>query len=226
MRQLGGVSILVVDDGSGSEEAEKLRALLDEFRKEHPFVRPLLALPENCGKGGTVYAGWSAHEGESLLIFADADGAVSANEIARLIFHIRSTPQPIPHAWFASRVKMLGRKVHRLFHRHLVGRVYATLVSELLHVPVYDTQCGCKAVPREVFESIKDQLTLTGFAFDVDLMMALRHAGCEVIEFPVDWMEIPGGKIHLFRDSWRMFRDVYLLRKRWHPDPGSLYAIK
>ncbi|WP_218281082.1 glycosyltransferase [Verrucomicrobium spinosum] len=61
---VGGVSILVVDDGSGEEEAGKLRALVDEYRSAHPFVRPMLALPQNVGKGGTVYAGWSAHQGE------------------------------------------------------------------------------------------------------------------------------------------------------------------
>jgi dolichyl-phosphate beta-glucosyltransferase len=224
---VGGVTILVVDDGSGEDEAGKLRALVDEYRRAHPFVRPVLTLPQNVGKGGTVYAGWSAHQGEQWLAFADADGAVSASEIARLVTAIRSARRELaPHAWFASRVKMLGRNVHRLFHRHLVGRVYATLVSELLHVPVYDTQCGCKVVPRNVFESVQDRLTLMGFAFDVDLMMALRHAGCDIIEFPVDWSEIPGGKIHLFRDSWRMFRDVYLLRRKWHPDPGSLYGVE
>lgn len=227
MALLGHVSIQVVDDGSGGDEPENLRVIVEECRAMHPFVRPLLALPRNIGKGGTVYAGWLAHQGESWLMFADADGAVSATEVARLIQVARTADTAHHrHAWFASRVKMLGRTVHRLFHRHLFGRVYATLVSELLHVPVYDSQCGCKMVPREVFESIHDQLTLTGFAFDVDLMMALLHADCKITEVPVDWSEIPGGKIHLFRDAWRMFRDVYQLRRKWHPVPGSFYGIK
>lgn len=152
-------------------------------------------------------------------MFTDADGAVSAHEITRLIQAARARQAlGLPHqAWFASRIKMLGRKVHRLLHRHLFGRVYATLVSELLYVPVYDTQCGCKLVPRASFEEVSAQLTLTGFAFDVDLMMALLHAGVPIAEFPVDWSEIPGGKIHLFRDSFRMFRDVLQLRGKWKP---------
>lgn len=211
---LGGIAILVVDDGSGGEELEKLNGLVEEFRSNNSFLHPVLSLPQNIGKGGTVYAGWRAHENEDMLMFADADGAVPAQEIARLITTIRSANVP-RHAWFASRIKMLGRTVQRLFHRHLFGRVYATLVSELLHVPIYDSQCGCKVVPRIVFEEIQEKLTLTGFAFDVDLLMALLSVHCDITEFPVDWSEIPGGKIHLFRDSWRMFRDVARLRLKW-----------
>ncbi len=217
MQQLGGVSILAVDDGSGGDEPERLCALIDEFRIHFPFLRPTLQLPENIGKGGTVYAGWQAHDNENWLMFADADGAVPAREIARLIRSARaeSSLGLHNHAWFASRIKMLGRNVRRLLHRHLVGRVYATLVSELLHVPVYDSQCGCKLVPRSAFEQISPMLTTSGFAFDVDLMMALVHTQVPIVEFPVDWTEIPGGKIHLFRDSFRMFRDVWRLRSKW-----------
>jgi hypothetical protein len=116
------------------------------------------------------------------------------------------------NALFASRVKMLGRRVERLFKRHLLGRIYATLVSEILDIPVYDSQCGLKIIPRRAYEQIKDRLSIHGFAFDVDLMVALLDSGCRIDEVPIDWKEMQGGTVRLMRDSWLMARDVMHIR--------------
>jgi hypothetical protein len=121
--------------------------------------------------------------------------------------------KPMP-AFFASRIKMLGRRVDRLLKRHLLGRVYATLVSELLQVPVYDSQCGLKMVPRAAFEKVRDRLVVKDFAFDVELMVSLLDTGCEISEVPIHWHETPGGKVNLLKDSWRMARDVWRIRQR------------
>jgi hypothetical protein len=98
--------------------------------------------------------------------------------------------------------------------RHLLGRVYATLVSELLQVPVYDSQCGLKLVPRAAFEKVRDRLVVKDFAFDVELMVSLLDTGCEIREVPINWHETPGGKVNLLKDSWRMARDVWRIRQQ------------
>ena len=214
MTALGGVQIQVVDDGSGPKEAAQMSGIVDGLRMDFSCLLPLKVLPDNHGKGGAVYAGWSESGGTAWLAFVDADGSCSAAEVARLLRIVRSCPSGLQQAWFASRIKMLGRRVERLLKRHLLGRVYATLVSEMLEVPVYDSQCGLKVVPRAVFEQIAGQLEVQGFAFDVELMAALLDAGCEVVEVPIDWHEVPGGKVRLLHDSWRMALDVWRIRKR------------
>lgn len=210
---LGGITLIVVDDGSGEEEERQLRALVEEFRPRYPWVREVLALPENVGKGGTVYAGWEEAGEAEWLMFADADGSVPAREVVQLIHRARESGDG-PHAWFASRVVMLGKKVERMLHRDIMGQVFHWLVNLLLGLRAHDTQCGCKLIPRSTFTRIRPLLSLQGFAFDLDLLMALRSHGCEIVEVPVDWREIPGGKIRLLRDSWRMLRDVLLIRDR------------
>jgi hypothetical protein len=83
----------------------------------------------------------------------------------------------------------------------------------MLDIPVYDSQCGLKLVPRTAFEKIAPALEVKGFAFDVELMTTLLDSGCEVVEVPVDWHETPGGKVRLLRDSWRMALDVWRIRR-------------
>jgi dolichyl-phosphate beta-glucosyltransferase len=214
MESLGGVAIRVVEDGSAPGEARATRAVVDSLRPRFPFLLPLLALPRNLCKGGAVYAGWAdAPPAADWLAFVDADGSCSASETARLISLARSrSPDAPPPALFASRMKMLGRSVHRQFKRHLLGRIYATLVSELLGIPVYDSQCGLKIIPAAAYQRIASRLVIHGFAFDVDLMTNLLDSGTPVLEIPIDWHEEPGGKVRLLRDSWFMARDVLRIR--------------
>jgi dolichyl-phosphate beta-glucosyltransferase len=207
----GGVKILVVEDGGGEVEQARISTMISGWRKQHACLLPPLLLAQNIGKGGAVYAGWEKNERAGWLGFVDADGSCPAGEVARLIEVARRESTP-PRALFASRVKMLGRKIKRDLKRHLLGRIYATMVSELLDIPVYDSQCGLKLVPAGAFEKARSLLSVPGFAFDADLLLALLRTGCEVIETPIDWHETPGGKIRLVRDSLRMARDILAIR--------------
>lgn len=199
----------MVDDGSDAAEQDRMAAVLEPFLAESPLFLPLLRLQKNQGKGGAVYAGWDNAGPAEWLAFVDADGSCPATEVRRLIeLALHQPGSKAPAAIFASRVKMLGRQVDRHFKRHLIGRVFATLVSELLHIPVYDSQCGLKLIPKAAYENVRSRLTLTGFAFDVDLLVKLLDTNHPLREEPIDWHETPGGKVRLIRDSWRMARDV------------------
>jgi dolichyl-phosphate beta-glucosyltransferase len=213
MDRLKGVRLLAVDDGSGAEEVESVSAVIEKLRKEYSCLLPVKILPKNVGKGGAVYAGWAESGGAEWLGFVDADGSCSAGEVARLIEMARRESSP-PRALFASRVKILGRRIERQLKRHLLGRIFATMVSELLDIPVYDSQCGLKLVPAAAYQKIRPALSVNGFAFDAELLLALLHSGSEVIEVPIDWHETPGGKIKLVRDSLCMARDILTIRSR------------
>ncbi|MFM7605921.1 MAG: glycosyltransferase [Prosthecobacter sp.] len=208
--KIGDVSVRVVEDGSGEAEVGRLREMVAAQQARSPHLLPPLILPKNLGKGGAVYAAWREEKSAEWLAFVDADGACSAEEVARLIRIARESGPRI--AFFASRIKMLGKTIQRDFCRHLLGRLYASLVSELLNIPVYDSQCGLKLVPRLCFEAVQTRLKVHGFAFDVELLVALLDSGCAVHEVPISWHEIPGGKVHLLRDSVRMARDVLKIK--------------
>ncbi|MBK8092741.1 MAG: glycosyltransferase [Verrucomicrobiaceae bacterium] len=212
MARVGRVSIRVVEDGSGAQEQQAMSGLLAPYLQKHAFIRPPLMLAENHGKGGAIYSAWREEKEAAWLAFVDADGSCSAAEVARLIGIARSSPPRT--AVIASRVKMLGRHVERDWRRHVLGRIYATVVSILLDLPVYDSQCGLKLVPRADFERIASLLHIHGFAFDVELLTTLLDSGCTVREEPISWHEIPGGKVRFLRDPLLMARDVWHVRQR------------
>ncbi len=212
LERIGDVDLLVVDDGSGAEEQARMTALLQSYQSRYPFVLPLFALAHNLGKGGAIYAAWEQKHGDAgWLAFVDADGSCPASETTRLITLARE--HPTPEALFASRVRMLGMHIRRHWYRHFIGRIYATVVSETLHILVYDSQCGLKIVPRLIWQDIEPFLTVRGFAFDVELLAGLLDAGCSVREVPIDWSETPGGKVRLFTDSFKMFRDIIRIHR-------------
>lgn len=173
-----------------------------------------LSYPRNRGKGYCVRYGWNwvldNRPEISTLGFADADGAVSASEIARLLQLFIDKPCAM---LMASRVLMLGRKVERKFLRHLIGRVFATILSHQLKIMAYDTQCGCKWIHRAAYLKIKEDLQINGYTFDAEIMARLLQKGEIIIEEPVDWKEISGSKVRLWSDSWAMFQQLRSIRK-------------
>ncbi|HEV7404819.1 MAG TPA: glycosyltransferase [Chthoniobacteraceae bacterium] len=213
--------IVVVDDGSGAPEAERTRELVARAAAQWPglLAAPVL-LPANLGKGGAVYAGWESAEAASaaLLCFVDADGSVPAAEVVRLVGELLADRAERWQALFGSRVKLLGSRVERLPSRHYVGRVFATLVTLITGLTVYDSQCGLKVVRRPAYAAIAGELTEHRFVFDVELALRLLRRRFAIREVPIDWTEIPGSKVRLLRDSWRMATGLLRIRERLRAD--------
>jgi dolichyl-phosphate beta-glucosyltransferase len=210
---LGGVTVRVVEDGSDAAEVARMREIITPLSRKHAHLLSPLFLSQNVGKGGAVYAGWDQASQVDWLAFVDADGSCSATEVASLIQRARQQPEPLT-ALFASRWDQTSTKVQRQWKRRLIGRIFGMLVSTLLSIPIHDSQCGLKLIPRTAYQRIAPMLRIRGFAFDVELLAALHDSGCAFEEISIAWHETPGGHVHLIRDSIRMARDVLAIRKR------------
>jgi dolichyl-phosphate beta-glucosyltransferase len=200
--------ITIIDDGSREDDSRAMQECVSLCGPQVRFLR----LPANVGKGGAVYSGWDLDRESEWLGLLDADGSIAPHEVLRLFSLLER--RNAPDALFASRCKILGRTVHRSWRRHICGRLFATLVSVATGIPVYDSQCGFKLIRRKCYEAIRSRLREKRFAFDVELLIALRQSGASVIEVPIDWSDVPGTKLHFLRDTAQMFAAVIGMRMR------------
>lgn len=207
------ITIQVVDDGSSPENRAAVETIVEALRSKYSWVKPAVFQESNQGKGAAILRGWDALEpAASWFGFLDADGAVPALEVCRLL---QLLPAAAPNSLFASRIRMKGRTVSRDRKRHFMGRFFATLVGEMIDSGIYDCQCGFKLIPADAWRQIRPLLKEQRFAFDVDLLAALNHVGCPILEIPVDWSDIPGSKVSLISDPLRMFLAVRGIRARY-----------
>lgn len=214
-----GVSLVLVDDGSTDATLEMLRSI----EAASPSVA-VLALVHNAGKGEAVRAGLvHARRSDAAWVgYLDADLATPGAEILRL-FSIASN-DPALHVVIGSRVALLGREIRRSPFRHYTGRVFATLASIVLRLPVYDTQCGAKLLRTSpTLDQALARPFRSRWAFDVELLGRLGRAGVTpsaLWEEPLSrWVDVAGSRrsvmssVRSTLDLVRIARDL----SRWSP---------
>jgi dolichyl-phosphate beta-glucosyltransferase len=197
--------VIVVDDGSTDVTA----GVVEGFSAKHsppPDVR-LLKNARNLGKGASVKRGMLSARGKYIL-FSDADLSTPIEELPKLVddletgFHIAIASRALPGS-------IIERRQHPV--RQTMGKLFNLLVQTLLFRGIPDTQCGFKAFVGEVAHELVRSQKLSGFAFDVELLMLARKKGYRIAQVPVRWRNSPSSRVRLFGDSARMFLGVLRL---------------
>jgi glycosyltransferase involved in cell wall biosynthesis len=204
------VTVQIVDDGSPAALADALEARCLRWHEQYPFIRPLLRLPKNRGKGAAVYAGWdiAVTEGATWLGFCDADGSVDADEIIRLARLALATPCPDQVLVLASRHVRGARARWSSPLRFALSRLFVAWVHHRTRLPLRDTQCGAKFLPASLYGRVRPELHIERFAFDVELLATAKQAGAVFREEPIAWTHRAGERLNLVRDGWTALREV------------------
>lgn len=159
------------------------------------------------GKGRAVQAGMLAARGE-YRFFADADLSMPINEINRFLPPAVDAPIVI-----ASREASGAVRYNEPSYRHVTGRVFNNLIRALVLPGLQDTQCGFKMFRADVAETLFKRQTLMGWSFDVEVLYIASLRGLPILELPIPWYFNSESKINVLRDSWRMFRDLLVIRR-------------
>lgn len=187
------VDFLFVNDGSTDATLERLR----ELERALPGRVAVLDLARNFGKAEAVRLGMLAalKSGADAAGYWDADLATPLEEIPR--FQAVLAEQPQVDLVMGARLQLLGRTVRRSAMRHYLGRVFATAVSQVLRLAVYDTQCGAKLLRNgPKLAPVFDEPFCVNWTFDVELIARLLRAGSLLYELPLDrWEDVAGSKV-------------------------------
>ncbi len=191
--------LLLVNDGSTDDTL----ALLQAIQSREPGRVDVLNLERNQGKGAAVRAGLlqALESGATLVGYYDADQATPVSDMLRLYEQLEVTGANFA---MGSRVALLGRTIERTPARHYLGRVFATAASLALKLPVYDTQCGAKALRADAVlrQALAAPFT-SRWVFDVEFMMRLLKGGAagawpaeSIIEVPLQaWRDVRGSTL-------------------------------
>ncbi len=195
----GEVEIVVVDDGSTDATAQQVRGLA------LPRVR--LVQQPNGGKGAAVRAGVAVSTGD-VVYFIDADLPYALDNQRAAVELIESGAR----AAVGSRRVAGAHAADYPFARRAFSWSLKVLMRILLGLRVSDTQCGLKAFEGDLARQVFSGLRVTGFGFDLELLVILQRNAVDVQELPVDLQHTARTSVSLVRDSARILANMASLK--------------
>lgn len=197
--------VIVVDDGSGDRTVEVAEGFAGRG------VR-VIRHEQNRGKGAAIRTGVLASRGAEVLL-SDADASTPIEELEKLQRWLPEAPVVLG----SRSVPGADVRRHQPFYRELMGKTFNRIIRLAGVRGLKDTQCGFKLLEGNAAREIGAELTIEGFAYDVELVWLARRHGYKVVEVGVVWVDSPDSRVDPIRSSLSMLRDVVRMRFR-HSD--------
>jgi len=189
--------VIVVENGSQDRTLE----IAQEFSTQHPTF---IAIHENQrGKGLAVRTGMLAAKG-SYRFICDADLSMPIEEVNQFIPPMRDNFDIA----IASREAPGAIRYNEPAYRHLVGRLFNTVVRLAILPGLQDTQCGFKCFRGEVADELFRLQTIPGWTFDVEVLYIAHRRKMRIIEVGIPWYFNSESKVNVFRDLKQVGRDL------------------
>jgi glycosyltransferase involved in cell wall biosynthesis len=197
------LEVIVVDDGSTDGTPDVLTAA------SAPWLRPVITRKPNVGKGSAVRRGVRRARGDLTLI-CDTDLATPLREVRKLQAELANGADVA----IGSRALDPGLEREMPRYRRLAGRAFNFGMRALTGLRFRDTQCGFKLMPTPVAQALLREQIVSGFAFDVEMLMRARNAGLRVEEVPVVYVHDHDTRVSMASATAQMGRDVVRLAAR------------
>jgi glycosyltransferase involved in cell wall biosynthesis len=194
------VQFQVALDGCTDSTAEIVNAHSGEDGRVHLHEYPKL------GKGGVIAETFRRSDAD-VLGFVDADCATPPAEMLRLADVARRSGGAIASRHHPASV--LPRSRSRL--RRATSAGFAFGVRQLLGLSYRDTQCGAKVLRRDAAERILPRIEAKDLLFDVELLLAARETGQEIVEVPTVWIDQEGSRVDPVADTRKMSVSLFRL---------------
>jgi glycosyltransferase involved in cell wall biosynthesis len=209
------ILICFVNDGSH----DNTLVILNKLQKEFPINIDIVSHKNNLGKAEAVRTGmlYSLDKYDfEYIAYLDADLAVSLEECISLTQHFNNGIV----FCFGSRMARIGSDIQRKKSRFLIGRVIATMISNILSIKVYDTQCGCKLFTKKLSQQVFSETFITTWLFDVEIfarIIEIYRKNCLdiMLEVPLKrWVDEGNSKVR-YSYFFKLFLDLYRIHRKY-----------
>ena len=169
---------------------------------------------QQAGKGLAIKAGFANAlvRDNDLIGFVDADMATAPEAFYDLVTNIGDNDGIIASRYMPGAQIFPPRPAYKRYGSRII---YEPFVWLLFGLSYYDLQCGAKLFKRSVLEHITPQLTVTQWAFDVELLYLCKKAGYTIKEIPTVWHDQADSKLTL-RGGLRMFGTLFKVWRQHH----------
>ena len=195
--------VIFADDGSKDKSADIVKKLA------LPNVR-VVSYEQNHGKGCAIRTGMLASTGE-IVMFTDADLAYGTDVIKKAYDILKDADA---NMLIGSRnLSKDGYEGYTLIRR-LMSKAYIKVLCTVGGFKLSDSQCGCKAYKGEAVKRIFERCKVDGFAFDFESILWAQKFGYKIVEMPVKIVNHRESTVNIFKDSFKMLRDLQKMKKR------------
>ncbi|WP_181685875.1 flippase-like domain-containing protein [Halorhabdus salina] len=199
----GSFEVIVAEDGCDDRTPE----IASRLAEEDDRVRHIHS-DERLGRGGALEYAFHRARGDTLVYF-DTDLATDMAHLEELVDCIRTDGYDVATGsrWLPDSDADRPKK------RGIPSLGYNTLVRFVLRSELQDHQCGFKAIDRDAFETLADEVEDDHWFWDTELLVRAQRRGFDVTEFPVSWTPKGDSKVDLVRDVFGMGSQI--LRTFW-----------
>ena len=200
--------VIVVDDGS----KDNTKAEIERAIKQDSRVR-MVSSEKNRGKGNAIIAGVSQVEGK-YVAFVDADLELNPSQLEGYLKKMLDDNKDVVIG-----CKFLkDSRLDYPFKRKVISMGYYIMLLVLFHLNVKDTQTGLKVFRVEAIKPVAHLIRTSGFAYDIELLVAVHRRGFKIAEMPVEVVFVRDKGVNrigikdcvrAFADTWAIFARVY-----------------
>ena len=175
------------------------------------------------GKGAAVTEGFQELDTD-ILAFVDADGSTPADELGRIIDSVRMEYSDI--AIGSRRHPDSDVRSNQTIARKYMGDMFARLARSLLNAQLYDFQCGAKAISKDSWIKLRDELYEPGFAWDLELIAIAQTDNLLIDEIPIQWHDQPQSTVDPVQTSINMLWSLLIISHRIRLSKNSILYQK
>ncbi|MGA3291907.1 MAG: glycosyltransferase family 2 protein [Candidatus Microgenomates bacterium] len=186
--------VIIVDDGSTDNSRSKI---IDSGLKNVTFLTHKV----NLGKGAAMKTGaeYAFSHGADAVVFVDADGQHSANDLPKFIKALESGKYDVV---FGSRNFSFGVPMVRF----LGNKIASVVLSILFGIYISDVLCGFKALTKKAYKSVRwDSI---GYGVETEMVARTGMAKLPFCEVPVELIYHDKVKGVTILDAFGVFGEI------------------